>query len=155
MSAFTKMIRYLLDTNVILRFCNPSDVQHHLATEAIFYLLNQGNECFLTGQVLIELWVVATRPVAVNGLGWTTEKTRNIIDELLNRFPLLEESPQIFLNWLDLVTTNQVMGKRTHDARLIAVMLANNITHILTFNPSDFGLKSRITVICPRQLVTP
>lgn len=148
------MIRYLLDTNIILRFCNPSDVQHDLATEAIFYLLNQGDECFLTGQVLIELWVVATRPVEVNGLGWTTDKTRTIIDELLNRFPLLEESPQIFLNWLDLVTTDQVMGKRTHDVRLIAVMLANNITHILTFNPSDFAVNSMITVICPQQLVT-
>lgn len=148
------MIRYLLDTNVILRFCNPSDVQHDLATEAISYLLNQGDECFLTGQVLIELWVVATRPVEVNGLGWTTEKTKQIIDELLNRFPLLEESPQIFFTWLDLVTTNQVMGKRTHDARLIAVLLANNITHILTFNSSDFAVKSMITVICPQQLVT-
>ncbi|VXD13140.1 PilT protein [Planktothrix serta PCC 8927] len=148
------MIRYLLDTNVILRFCNPSDVQHDLATEAISYLLNQGDECFLTGQVLIELWVVATRPVEVNGLGWTTEKTRQIIDELLNRFPLLEESPQIFFTWLDLVTTNQVMGKRTHDARLMAVVLANNITHILTFNSSDFAVKSMITVICPQQLVT-
>ena len=148
------MIRYLLDTNVILRFCNPSDVQHDLATEAIFYLLNQGDECFLTGQVLIELWVVATRPVEVNGLGWTTEKTRQIIDELLYRFPLLEESPQIFFSWLDLVTTNQVMGKRTHDARLMAVVLANNITHILTLNSSDFAVKSMITVICPQQLVT-
>lgn len=148
------MIRYLLDTNVILRFCNPSDVQHDLATEAISYLLNQGDECFLTGQVLIELWVVATRPVEVNGLGWTTEKTRQIIDELLYRFPLLEESPQIFFSWLDLVTTNQVMGKRTHDARLMAVVLANNITHILTFNSSDFAVKSMITVICPQQLVT-
>jgi predicted nucleic acid-binding protein len=148
------MIRYLLDTNVILRFCNPSDVQHDVATEAISYLLNQGDECFLTGQVLIELWVVATRPVEVNGLGWTTEKTRQIIDELLNRFPLLEESPEIFFTWLDLVTTNQVMGKRTHDARLIAVLLANNITHILTFNSSDFAVKSMITVICPQQLVT-
>lgn len=27
------MTRYLLDTNVVLRFCNPSDVQHVLATK--------------------------------------------------------------------------------------------------------------------------
>jgi len=45
------MIKYLLDTNVVLRFCNPDDLQHHLATEAIFYLLNQADECFLTAQV--------------------------------------------------------------------------------------------------------
>ncbi|HEY9852478.1 MAG TPA: type II toxin-antitoxin system VapC family toxin [Leptolyngbyaceae cyanobacterium] len=81
------------------------------------------------------------------------KKTRNIIDELLNRFPLLEESQQIFPYWLDLVTTNQVMGKRTHDARLIAVMLANKITHLLTFNPSDFAVKSSITVVRPQELV--
>lgn len=147
------MTKYLLDTNVVLRFCNPDDLQHHLATEAISCLLNQADESFLTAQVLIELWVVATRPVEVNGLGWTTEKTRNIIDELLNRFPLIEESPQIFSNWLDLVTTNKVMGKRTHDARLIAVMLANRITHLLTFNPSDFAVKSSITVVRPQELV--
>jgi predicted nucleic acid-binding protein len=145
------MTRYLLDTNVILRFCNPSDLQHDLATEAISCLLNQADECFLTAQVLIELWVVATRPVQVNGLGWNTEKARNIIDELLNRFPLLEESPQIFLTWLYLVTTGKVMGKRTHDVRLIAIMLAGGITHILTFNPSDFALISSITVVHPQE----
>ncbi|MCL1467622.1 type II toxin-antitoxin system VapC family toxin [Argonema galeatum] len=147
------MTKYLLDTNVVLRFCNPDDLQHHLATVAISCLLTQADECFLTAQVLIELWVVATRPIEVNGLGWTTEKTRNIIDELLNRFPLLEEYPQIFPNWLDLVTTNKVMGKRTHDVRLIAVMLANKITHLLTFNPSDFAVKSSITVVRPQELV--
>lgn len=148
------MTRYLVDTNVVLRFCNPSDTQHHIATEAISCLLNQADECFLTAQVLIELWVVATRPIQVNGLGWTTEKTRNIIDELLNRFPLLEESPQIFPNWLDLVSTGKVMGKRTHDARLVAVMFAQGITHILTFNPSDFEVTSSITVVHPQELVT-
>lgn len=148
------MTRYLLDTNVILRFCNPSDIQHHLSTEAIYCLLNQADECFLTAQVLIELWVVATRPVEVNGLGWTTEKTRNTIDQLLNRFSLLEESPEIFPTWLDLVTTDKVIGKRTHDVRLIAIMLANEITHILTFNPTDFAVTSSITVVRPQELVT-
>jgi predicted nucleic acid-binding protein len=149
------MTKYLLDTNVILRFCNPSDQQNHLATEAIFCLLNRGDECFIATQVLIELWVVATRPVEVNGLGWTTEKTRNTIDQLIIRFPLLEESLQIFPHWLDLVTTHKIMGKRTHDARLIAAMFANGVTHLLTFNPTDFSITSSITVVHPQQLVTP
>lgn len=103
------MTKYLLDTNVVLRFCNPSDVQHHLAVEAISCVINQADECFITAQVLIEFWVVATRPVEVNGLGWTTEKTRKIIDDTIARFPMLEEYPQIFPNWLDLVTTDKVI----------------------------------------------
>lgn len=45
------------------------------------------------------------------------------------------------------------MGKRTHDARLIAVMLANAITHLLTFNSSDFAINSGITVVLPQELV--
>ncbi len=52
------MTRYLLDTNVILRFCNPSDVQHRLATDTVSLLLAHGDECLLTAQVIIEFWVV-------------------------------------------------------------------------------------------------
>lgn len=146
------MTRYLLDTNVVMRLCNPSDTQHHLATDAIFHLLMQSDECLLVTQVIIEFWVVATRPTQVNGLGWTVEQTRITIDQLLDRFLFLEESPQIFPNWLNLVTTNRVMGKRTHDARIIAAMLANGITHLLTFNPSDFAGISSITIIHPQDL---
>jgi predicted nucleic acid-binding protein len=146
------MTRYLLDTNVVMRFCNSSDVQHELATDAISHLLMQSDECLLVTQVIIEFWVVATRPTQVNGLGWTVEQTRSTIDQLLDRFPFLEESPQIFPNWLNLVTTSRVMGKRTHDARIIAFMLANGITHLLTFNPSDFAGISGITVTHPQDL---
>jgi predicted nucleic acid-binding protein len=149
------MTQYLLDTNVVLRFCNPSDRQHSLATDSISYLLTQGDECFLTAQVLVELWVVATRPVEVNGLGWAVEQARSIIDQLLNRFPLLEESPQIFPKWLELVTVNGVMGKRTHDVRIVAIMLAHKITHLLTFNPSDFAVTSGITIVQPQDLAIP
>lgn len=44
------------------------------------------------------------------------------------------------------------MGKRTHDARIIAAMLANGITHLLTFDPSDFTGISSITIIHPQDL---
>ncbi|WLT36863.1 PIN domain-containing protein [Synechocystis sp. B12] len=142
----------MLDTNVVVRLCNPSDVQHQLATDAISLLLMQSDECLVATQVIIEFWVVATRPTQVNGLGWTVEQTRSMINQLLDRFPLLRESPQIFPNWLDLVTTNRVMGKRTHDARIVAAMLTNGITHLLTFNPSDFIGISGIIIIHPQDL---
>ncbi|NJK49339.1 PIN domain-containing protein [Candidatus Gracilibacteria bacterium] len=148
------MTRYLLDTKVIMRFCNPSDIQHQLATNAISILLAQADECFLTAQVIVEFWVVSTRPTEVNGLGWTVERTRSIIDQLLDRFPLLEESSQIFPNWLNLVTNNKVIGKRTHDTRIIAAAIANRITHLLTFNPSDFTGLSNVVVTHPQELVT-
>lgn len=122
------MTKYLLDTNVILRFSNPSDARHALAAEAVATLLMQGHECYLTAQVLIELWVVATRPADVNGLGWSTEKTHDVIEQLLNRFPLAGETTDIFSNWFALVTDNQIKGKRTHDARIVAVMMTSDIS---------------------------
>ncbi len=147
------MTKYLLDTNIALRFCNSSDEQHSLVTEAVATLLMQADECYLTAQVLIELWVVATRPVDVNGLGWSVEQTRNVIDQMLDRFPMAEETPQIFSNWLSLATENQIKGKRTHDARIVAVMLASNISHVLTLNPNDFSGMPGIEIVHPLKVV--
>ncbi|ELS44869.1 hypothetical protein C789_5347 [Microcystis aeruginosa FACHB-905 = DIANCHI905] len=44
------------------------------------------------------------------------------------------------------------MGKRTHDVRLVAAMLANEITHLLTFNPSDFAGISSIVKFCKKYM---
>lgn len=147
------MTKYLLDTNVVLRFSNPSDTQHSLATEAVATLLLQGNECYLTAQILIELWVVATRPIDVNGLGWSVEQTHDVLEQMLNRFPVVDENSQIFANWFTLVTNNQIKGKRTHDARIMAVMLASGISHILTLNPKDFPEVSDITIVHPQKVL--
>jgi len=147
------MAKYLLDTNVVLRFSNPSDAQHDLAKAVVATLLMQGNECYLTSQVLIELWVVSTRPIDVNGLGWSIEQTRNIIDQLLKRFPMAEETLQIFPTWLNVVTENQIKGKRTHDARIVALMLASGIDHVLTLNPNDFSGLADIRVVHPREIL--
>ena len=59
------MSQYLLDTNILLRSVDTSSDQHPLATDCVYQLLQDGNECLLTPQILIEFWVVATRPVEV------------------------------------------------------------------------------------------
>lgn len=93
------MSRYLLDTNIVLRFSDPRDRQHNLVTDAVFRVTAQGDQCVITSQVLIEFWVVATRPVTVNGFGWSVEQTRASIDRLLNIFPRLEDRPEVFPIW--------------------------------------------------------
>lgn len=147
------MTKYLLDTNVILRFVNQTDRQHNLVTDAVATLLEQSDECYLTAQVLIELWVVATRPVDVNGLGLSTEQVSNVVEQLLDRFPIVEETSQIFPTWLNIVANNQIKGKRTHDARIVAVMFAHRIIHILTLNPNDFKGLSEIITVHPQEIV--
>ena len=106
----------------------------------------------ITSQVLIEFWVVATRSVEVNGLGWNIERTEKKINQLISQFTLVEESEAILVRWLELVTKYQIKGKRTHDARLMAVAIANGINHILTFNPGDFTKITELIIVHPDEI---
>lgn len=54
-------------------------------------------------------------------------------------FPLLAETPDIYLAWKPLVETLGVVGKQVHDARLVAVCHAHAVTHLLTFNVAHFA----------------
>ncbi|OBQ32089.1 MAG: twitching motility protein PilT, partial [Anabaena sp. MDT14b] len=140
------MKSYLLDTNIILRSANFQSLEYNLIRNTISEILLRGGQCFITSQVIIEFWVVATRPINVNGLGWTIEQTTQAVQMLINQFDLLEETPDVFSIWLNLVTTYNISGKRTHDIHILAVMLAHNISHILTLNPKDFIAVPEITI---------
>lgn len=104
----------------------------------------------ITAQNLIEFWAVATRPVVANGLGWATDWALAELCSIRDKFPLLPDSPAILEEWIDLIEKSAVSGKRTHDARLVAVMRCNAIVHLLTFNVRDFDAFAGISVIDPR-----
>ena len=146
------MTKYLLDTNILLRASDRNSPRYNLAVNSVASLIARGDECVITLQVLIEFWVVATRPIDVNGLGWNVEQTNFKINRLINQFALVEETEAIFSQWLDLVTRYQIKGKRTHDARLMAVAIASSITHILTFNPKDFTKVTELTIVHPGHI---
>jgi hypothetical protein len=41
---------------------------------------------------------------------------------------------------------------QVHDARLVAVMRVHGLTHVLTFNPTDFTRYPGITVVRPQDV---
>lgn len=132
------MAAYLLDTNILLRAADDQSAEHTIASRAVSTLIGAGHECYLTAQILIEFWAVSTRPVSANGLGWSVAKTQLEILNLLDQFPLLEETPAIFRRWLGVVAQYSIAGRRVYDSRLLAVAQTHGITHILTFNGPDF-----------------
>lgn len=71
----------------------------------------------------------------------------------MQRFPIAEEAPQLFLTWLEMVSTQKISGKRIHDVRIAAMMKIASIDYILTLNPGDFSNISDITVVHPRQII--
>lgn len=147
------MTAYLLDTNLWLRAVQREAAQHTLAVDALAVLLGQGDEVFVTAQNLIEFWSVASRPIAANGLGWPVELVQLELERVQTQFPMLEDTPAILVHWIALVTTYQVTGRRVHDARLVAVMVAHGISHLLTFNRDDFRQFREIVTVEPGEIV--
>lgn len=107
----------------------------------------------ITPQNLIEFWAVSTRPVANNGLGLDVAQAEAEITGLKRVFGLLTDTHEIFAEWERIVVRHQVIGKQAHDARLVAAMKVHRITHLLTFNDSDFKRFEEITVVNPNSLL--
>src|SRR5689334_16057374 len=102
------MDRYLLDTNVVLRSIDPRSPEHPRIRNALATLTGRGDIPCLTPQVLIEFWNVATRPASANGFGWGMTATEAEVRRLLGTFPLLSDTPDVFPNWLRIVTAGGV-----------------------------------------------
>jgi predicted nucleic acid-binding protein len=131
-------MRWLRDTNVLLRLADTESPEHGIALASIESLIAEDNTVFITTQVLVEFWAVATRPESVNGLGWSAGATGEVIQTIRAQFPVLAETPELLDRWLHLVRRFDVSGKHTHDARLAALLLVNGVHRILTFNTADF-----------------
>ena len=146
-------MRVLCDTNILIRWTEADDPEHGACVEAVDSLLTEGMDVCVCAQVLIEFWAVSTRPVAANGLGLTSEETHRRVRDFRKTFGALPEPPNIAEQWLCLATTNHVMGKQAHNARLVALMLAHNVTRLLTLNPSDFTRYQEITPVTPHEIL--
>lgn len=146
------MARYLVDTNVLLRAADAGSVQLSHAVKALAKLIARNQEICLAPQVVSEFWVVATRPPNVNGLGWSFETVELGVARLLKEFPVLPETPQLFSEWHRLVVQHRVMGKQGHDARLVAIMNDNGVTHVVTFNVNNFRAYD-LTVVSPDEVL--
>lgn len=139
----------LADTNLLLRSVQIDHPMRPIARAAIERTFEAGRRLVIARQSLAELWTVATRPDGENGLGYEPALARALIDGLRQSFDVLPEPDGAFLLWLDLVTRYGVRGKTTHDARLVATMLANDVDRILTFNGAHFVRFAEITVEIP------
>lgn len=143
----------LLDTNVLLRLAHTSSRDHATVEAAVLALAEADVELCLVPQVLYEFWVVATRPLEVNGLGMDVAGVERSLQMLLSNFSLRRDERGIFSRWQTLVTTHTVQGKLAHDARLVAAMQRHGVTDLLTFNTADFHRFTGIRVYSPAEIL--
>ncbi|MGO9256912.1 MAG: type II toxin-antitoxin system VapC family toxin [Bryobacteraceae bacterium] len=139
----------LIDTGTLLRTLQPLHPQRETARAAIKALTARGRDLHIVPQNLVELWVVATRPVERNGLGMAPDTVAMELTRIKSMFDLLPETPAICPAWERLVIEYRVFGKPAHDARLVAAMQVHGLTSILTFDGTGFSRYAGIEVVHP------
>ena len=139
----------LVDSNILMRYTNSGDLCYPIVDAAIGTLSSRGRKLCIAPQILYEFWAAATRPVSVNGLGFSTAECVVAMGHIEHLFLLLPDQPTLLAEWKALVVNHQCQGKVSHDARLVAAMRTHGVTDILTFNVADFRRYPGITVIEP------
>src|SRR4051794_33681115 len=124
----------VLDANVLLRLADPTCAARPTAIEAVRLLLARGESLRIVPQTVYEYWVVATRPIANNGLGLSSAQCSRDIATITAMFPLLNDAPALFAEWRAIVDAFTCLGKVAHDARYVAAMRTLGVTRLLTFN---------------------
>ena len=148
------MSDWLLDSNILLRGVDRTDPQFTLTLRAVGMLVGGGNALHFTMQGLTEFWNVCTRPAtARGGLGLPIAETERRVRVIERVGVFLPDTAAVRAHWRRLVVIHQVQGVQVYDARLVATMLAHNVTHLLTFNHADFQRYPEITAAHPQDLL--
>ena len=143
---------YLSDTSIVLRLAQPHLPIYQTVFQALAKLRRSGEQIIVVPQILVEFWVVATRPANVNGLGMTTDNAEKELENLQSIFTVLPENERIFDEWKAIVTKHKVSGKPAHDARIVAAMMVHKIESILTLNAGDFKRYTEIKAVRPQDI---
>lgn len=139
--------RVFLDTNVLLAATDEDRGSHGDALVALNERPSTGSTLYLSGQILREYLVVATRPVGANGLGLSRPDALANAQAFTERATLLEETAAVAMSLRQLVATRRVSGKRIHDANVVATMATHGVRALLTENVDDFTGFPEIEVV--------
>lgn len=143
-------MKFLVDTNILLRWTDRTSPEHALCTRVIEHL-RKSTAVHVCAQVLIEYYCVATRPRQVNGLGLDVHTAQQALNDITEALPCLPEPPDVVQRWRELICDFGVLGKQVHDARLVAVMNAHGVRRLITLNTVDFVRYRTITPVTPTQ----
>ena len=150
-------MRYLIDTGILLRLIDKQDPRHVIVHTAFETLGNRNDDLYITSQNIAELWNVATRPIANNGLNLTPAAITQAFQQAIEPFcTIVTEQNTLPNEFRRLLLQYSVVGKQVHDARIVAMMLVWQIENMLTLNDRDFRRyePEGINIVTPDSIVT-
>lgn len=145
-------MRYLLDTNILLRIAQPHDPAYQSISDCLT-LLQPSNDFGFFLQNLSEFWNACTRPIANNGYGFSIADTDRRARAIESFCVYLPDTARVYAEWRELVVKYSVTGVQVHDAKLAAGMKAYGLTHLLTLNKRDFSRYAGLIAITPDEVI--
>jgi predicted nucleic acid-binding protein len=143
----------LVDASILVRVLDERSPDSTKCFAAMQKARARRGEFFICAQTAIEFWVVATRPLDVNGLGLTPVQADAALTEYERFLAALPEPPDIAARWRQLVRQHGVSGRPAHDTRLVAMMETHGIPTVLSLNVRDFRRYPSIRVISPQDVI--
>ncbi len=136
-----------VDTNILLTATDESRPLHDEAARFLAGSGPRGRPLVLSGQILREYLVVATRPPESNGLGLGARDAVANANEFLRHLHLVDETAEAARQLRRLARIHDLSGKLIHDANIIATMMAHGIAAVITRNARDFKRFEEIRVV--------
>ena len=127
----------ILDTNVLVSSTASRRALHDVAQNIVRWASLGGRAC-VSGQILREYLVVATRPRASNGLGLVPADAAANAMAFRSVMRCLDENDEVQDKLAELVRTRKCKGVIIHDANIVATALVHGIPAIVTENQADF-----------------
>lgn len=112
-------------------------------------LADNGLQICVANQSFYEYWSVATRPVGSNGLGLEPARAAELISKVREGFFVLEDPSDLFERWFEFCQRFDIRGRPSHDARLIALAEAHQITHFFTLDAGFYRRFTHMTIVTP------
>lgn len=129
--------KIFLDTNILVYLVNKSSPFHPKIIEKLRDILNE-SEVWISRQVLREYAVIMSRPGIIE-VPLSPEEIASDIEKFEDLFQVADETEEVTRILLKLIRKYGIKGKRIHDANnIIATMMCNDISTLLTVNIGDF-----------------
>ena len=140
--------RVFVDTNILIysTFEDFEPEKHLQCVDTLNRLLQAETILFVSSQILREYFAIATNK-NIFKKPLTYKQANMKMKEFLATFTLVHEKESTIQVLIALIGKYAILQQKIHDMNIVATMLDNNITHLLTYNAKDFRKISEIKLL--------
>ena len=146
--ATTAADRVFVDTNIHVYSAVPAAPLCSAAAQALASLRAAGADLWISRQVIREYMAAVTRPQTFSRPFPAATVASDVVG-LQSAFHVAEDGPGVTSQLLRLLAAVPIGGKQVHDANIVATMLENNVSKLLTHNTADFARFSSFITVLP------